>query len=92
MEQIADVTNAERQSRFKIATVNANAKTHRAIEREKIKRRAALELEANRLQHHAQEAAAIRAHEIQMMDRQIALEAAKAGNHGGPFAIDPSLR
>ena len=97
MEQIAEVTKSERQNRFKIATVNADAKTLRAIEKEKIKRRAVLELDATRLQHHAQEAAANRAHEVYMMDRQIALETAKAGNRGGPapyvpFGMDPNLR
>ena len=58
---------------------------------------AVLELEVTHLQHNAQEAAAHRTHEVYMMDRQIALEAAKAGNHGAsapyaPFSIDPNLR
>jgi len=95
MEQITEVTKSERQNRFKIAIVNANAKTLCAIKKEKIKCHAALELEATCLQHHPQ-AAANCAHEVYMMDRQIALEATKAGNHGGPapyapFSVDPSL-
>ena len=96
MDQIAEVTKSERQNRFKIATVNADAKTLRAIEKEKIKRRAVLELEVTRLQHNAQDTAANRAHEVYMMDRQIALEAAKTGNRRAsapyaPFSLDPNL-
>ena len=88
MEQIAEVTKSEHQNHFKIATVNADAKTLHAIEKEKIKCHAVFELETTHLQHHA--------HEVYMMDRQIALETAKAGNHGGPapytpFGIDPNL-
>jgi hypothetical protein len=97
MDQIAEVTKSERQNHFKIATINTDAKTLRAIEKEKIKRCAVLELEVTRLQHNAQEAAANCAHKVYMMDRQIALEAGKAGNHGGsapyaPFSMDPNLR
>ena len=97
MDQIAEVTKSECQNHFKIATVNANAKTLHAIEKEKIERCAVLELEVTRLQHNAQDAAANRAHEVYMMDRQIALEAAKTGNRGAsapyaPFSMDPNLR
>ena len=96
MDQIAKVTKSERQNHFKIATVNTDAKTLRAIEKEKIKHHTVLELEVTRLQHNAQKAAANCTHEVYMMDRQIALEAAKTGNRGAsapyaPFSMDLNL-
>jgi hypothetical protein len=33
MEQITEITKSEHQNRFKIASVNANSKTHHAIEK-----------------------------------------------------------
>ena len=104
MDQIADATSALRDSQIKIAKANAEEKTTRALEREKLKRQGQLNIELARMNHQAGEAAAQRAHEIFMMDRQIQLEAMKAG-HGGPvsyagggggpagapFALDPVL-
>ena len=40
MDQITEVTKSECQNHFKIATINADAKTLCAIEKEKIKHRA----------------------------------------------------
>lgn len=96
MEHIAKVTKSECQNCFKITTINKNAKTLCVIKKEKITHHAVFELETAHLQHHAQEAAANCAHKVCMMDRQITLETAKAGNHGGPtpytpFGIDPNL-
>ena len=96
MDQITKVTKSKHQNHFKIATINADAKTLRAIKMEKIKHCAVLELEVTHLQHNVQEAAANHAHEVYMMDRQIALEAAKAGNCGAsapyaPFSMDLNL-
>lgn len=93
MEQIAEVTKSKHQNCFKIATVNTNAKTLHAIKKEKIKCCTTLELEATCSQHHVWEAAANCAHEIYMIDRQIALEAAKAGGPAPyvPFSMDPNL-
>lgn len=78
MDQIAEVTKYEHQNHFKISTINANAKTLQAIEKEKIKWYAALELEVTSLCHNTQEASENHVHEVYMMDRQIALEAAYA--------------
>jgi hypothetical protein len=83
MDQIADATSALRESQIKIAKTNAEEKTTRALEREKLKRQGQLNIELARMNHQAGEAAAQRAHEIFMMDRQIQLEAMKAG-HGSP--------
>ena len=96
MDQIAEVTKSKCQNHFKIATINTDAKTLCAIKKEKIKLCAVLELEVTHLQHNAQEAAANHAHEVYMMDRQIALEDATAGNCGvsapyAPFSMDPNL-
>ena len=63
MDQIAEVTKSKCQNHFKIATINTDAKTLHAIEKEKIKCCAVLELEVTHLQHNAQEAAANHAHE-----------------------------
>jgi hypothetical protein len=83
MDQITDATSALRNSQIKIAKTNAVEKTTRALEREKLKRQGQLNIELARMNHQADEAAAQRAHEIFMMDRQIQLEAMKAG-HGSP--------
>ena len=96
IDQIAKVTKSKHQNYFKIATINANVKTLCAIKKEKIKHCAVLELEVTCLQHNVPEAAANHAHKVYMMDRQIALEAAKAGNYGAsapyaPFSIDLNL-
>jgi hypothetical protein len=84
MEQIAEVTNAERHTRTKIAALNATAKTNTAIKKEAIKHKVMIDMEVNCQAHQTREAAAMRTHEIFMIDRQIALEVARAGNNGGP--------
>jgi len=81
-DQIAEVSAFERRNRIKIADIQSKAKTDRSNERERIKCRAHLEMEVNCLQHATQEAAAQRAHEVMMFDRQAALELARAGNVG----------
>jgi hypothetical protein len=83
MDQIANATSALRDSQIKIAKTNTEEKTTRALEREKLKHQGQLNIELARMHHQAGEAAAQRAHEIFMMDRQIQLEAMKTG-HGGP--------
>jgi len=85
MDQIADATSALRDSQIKIAKANAEEKTTRALECEKLKRQGQLNIELAQMNHQVGEAAAQRAHEIFMMDRQIQLEAMKAG-HGGPVS------
>jgi hypothetical protein len=91
MDQITDATSALRDGQIKIAKTNTEEKTTRTLEREKLKRQGQLNIELARMNHQAKEAAAQRAHEIFMMDRQIQLEAIKAG-HGGPvpYAGGPS--
>jgi hypothetical protein len=104
MDQIADATSALRDSQIKIAKTNAEEKTTRSLEREKLKRQGQLDIELARMNHQAGEAAAQCAHEIFMMDKQIQLAAIKAGHGssvpyaggsggpaGVPFALDPAL-
>ena len=96
-DSIIKVSACERENQIKIAKINATAKTERSNQRESIKRRTNLELELARMQHQRDEAAAQRAHEAAMFDRQASLEMARAGQAeygvGGPHdAIHPSLR
>jgi hypothetical protein len=83
MDQITDATSTIHNSQIKIAKTNTEEKTTRALEREKLKRQGQLNIELAQMNHQVGEAAAQRAHEIFMMDRQIQLEAMKVG-HGGP--------
>lgn len=105
MDQITDATSALRDSQIKIAKTNAEEKTTRALKREKLKRQGQFNIELARMNHQVREAAAQRAHEVFMMDRQIQLESIKAGlgypvpyvggggggPAGAPFALDPAL-
>lgn len=98
MDSIADVSACKRENHIKIAKINATTKTERSVQRERIKRETNMQLELAHLQHQCEEAAAQRAHEALMFDKQIALEMARA--HRGNFAghgpslgnIDPNLR
>jgi hypothetical protein len=89
-DSISEIATAERGNRLEIATIQAKAKTERSIKKERIKRKMNLEMERTRLEHHRQEANAQHAHEAAMFDRQLALEAMKAG---GPMSnIHPDFR
>jgi hypothetical protein len=89
-DSISEIATAERENRLEIASIQAKAKTERSIEKEHFKHKMNMEMERARLEHHQQEANAQRAHEAAMFDRQIALEAMKAG---GPMSnIHPDFR
>jgi hypothetical protein len=89
-DSISEIATAERENRLEIASIQAKAKTERSIEKERIKRKMTMEMERAHLEHRHQEANAQRAHEAAMFDRQIALEAMKAG---GPMSnIHPDFR
>jgi hypothetical protein len=75
-DSIAEVSAHERNNRIKIAKINATAKTDRATQRETIKRQSNMDMELARMQHQREEAAAQRAHEAAMFDRQATLEMA----------------
>ena len=85
--QPAEVAEYEQINHVKITDINAQAKIECSVKREKIHYQSKLELKKAHFQHQSQEAAVIQAHELMMMDKQIALKCAKAG---GPF-IDPNL-
>ena len=90
VDSISEIATAERSNCLKIASMQAKAKAHRSIEKERIKRNTNMEMERAHLEHHQQEANAQRAHEAAMFDRQIALETMKAG---GPMSnIHPNFR
>lgn len=90
-------------SRFQIEEMRAREKTRRDTAKREHKRQSTLEVEQARLQFQREEAAAQRAHELMMLERQIHLEQARAGaqpqqaaaprgfNFGGPPAYDPAL-
>jgi hypothetical protein len=96
-DSITEVSAHERENHIKIARINATAKTERSSQWESIKRHTNMELELAQMQHQHDEAAAPRAHEAAMFDRQAALKLARAGqggyNSGGPphSDIHPSL-
>ena len=75
-DSITDISACEQDNRIKIAKINASAKTQCSTERERIKRHTHMEMELVRLQHQRDEAAAQRAHEALMFNKQIALEMA----------------
>jgi hypothetical protein len=83
MDQITDAMSALCNSQIKIAKTNAEEKTTRALEHEKLKHQGQLNIELGQMNHQVGEAAAQHAHEIFMMDRQIQLEAMKVG-HSSP--------
>jgi hypothetical protein len=88
------------QARFKIAKMQAKEKANRADRKADIKHKGALEVELLCLQFQREESlrhhdnlAAQRTHELEMLNRQVELERAKAG---GPMYninnIDPAFR
>jgi hypothetical protein len=85
-DSIAEVSAHERVNRIKIANINAAAKNLRSDQRESRKRSAQMAVELARFQHQRDEAAAQRAHEAVMFDKQVALELARTGHGGGAQA------
>ena len=91
MDQITDATSALCDSQIKIAKTNTVEKTMRALECEKLKCRGQLNIELAQMDHQADKAAAQWVHEIFMMDRQIQIEAMKAGHSSPvPYAGQPN--
>ncbi|KAM6497403.1 hypothetical protein JOM56_007876 [Amanita muscaria] len=96
-DQLQSVADSQSQARYKIAKMQAEGKASRADRKANTKRQGVLEVELLRLQFQREESlrhhnnlAAQRSHELEMLDRQIELERARAG---GPMNnTDPTLR
>ena len=99
-DQLQSVADSQSQACFKIAKMQAAEKGNRADRKANMKHQGALEVEHLRLQFQCEESlrhhdnlAAQRTHELEMLNRQIELEHARAG---GPMNninnIDPTFR
>lgn len=96
-DQLQSVADSQSQARYKIAKMQAEEKANRADRKANTKHQGALEVEHLGLQFQHEESlrhhdnlAAQRSHELEMLNRQIELECARAG--GLMNNIDPTLR
>ncbi|KAI5999228.1 hypothetical protein EDD15DRAFT_2363296 [Pisolithus albus] len=90
---IKEVAHAEREVRVSMNEINAREKTARERIKRKVAHDTAVELETMRLRVQREEAAAQRAHELAMMDKQIQLALLQQGRQVGTLGvIDPQLR
>lgn len=89
---LKEVADAERDARLAMNATNAKQR----VAREEIKRKSAYEtavvIERMRIQAQSEQAAAARAHELQIMERKIELARIQSGISQPSFAIDPSLQ
>jgi hypothetical protein len=98
-DQLQLVADSQSQARYKIAKMQTEEKANRADRKANTKHRGALKVEHLRLQFQREESlhhnnlAAQRSHELEMLNRQIELEHARAG---GPMNnmnnINPAFR
>lgn len=79
-DSASEIAEHERTNRRKISENLAKEKTTRSVARERVKRAAHMDVEVARMEHDKNEANARRAHEIVLMDRQMAMEQFRAGN------------
>ncbi|KAI6000094.1 hypothetical protein EDD15DRAFT_2193544 [Pisolithus albus] len=90
---IKEVAHAEREVQVSMNEINAREKTARERIKRKVAHDTAVELETMRLRVQREEAAAQRAHELAMMDKQIQLALLQQGGQVGTLGvIDPQLR